>query len=285
MLRRQFTRLEGLILELDEKVHSYKKLAAEANVKETEYRGLLKLYQEKNKKLRAETDSIRRQAVQEAEALLKDSNAAVERAIRSIRESDAEKQVIKQVREQIAEQKEKVAKLHVKAETSAPQESGGPVREGDYVRWSETGATGYVVSKADKKGRIMVQYDSGIKMQTPSNLLEKIKKKKSRGFVRFKPKSDKTFSREIDLRGMMSEEALELLDPFFDEAILTGLHQVSIVHGKGTGKLRKSVAAYLKGHPHVQDYRLGYWNEGDSGVTVAYLVGHEKEQEPDGESI
>ena len=278
--------LEGLILELDDKVHSYKKLTAEANVKEAEYRKLLQRYEEKYKKLRDETDAIKRQAVQEADKLLSDSNAAIEGAIRTIRESDAEKLVVKQVREQINEQKTKVAELQQRTKkTPAVTEKSGPINEGDYVRWVETGATGHVASKVDKKGRVMVQYDSGMKMQTPAASLEKVKKKKSRGMVRIQTERESSFSHEIDLRGMMSEEALDMLDPFIDAAILASMHQVSIVHGKGTGKLRKAVSVYLKTHPAVQAYRLGYWNEGDSGVTVVELVGREKKDKADDERV
>lgn len=270
--------LEGLILELEQKVQHFKKLTAEANVKETEYRGLLKLYKEKYKTLRSETDAIRRKAVQEAEALLKESNAAVEAAIRRIRESGADKEIVKQSRQLVDSQKIKVAALREKTETPAQPRRSESFSKGDYVRWSETGATGFIISQPDKKGRVMVQYDSGMKMRTPAISLEKVKKKKTRGSVRFKAEQEKSYKNEIDLRGMMSEEALDALEPFLDEAMLAGFFSVSIVHGKGTGQLRKAVAHYLSDHPNVQSFRLGYWNEGDSGVTVVELVGHEKEQ-------
>lgn len=271
--------LEGLILELEEKVQHFKKLSAEANVKETEYRGLLKLYKERYQKLRAETNAIRRQAVQEAEALLKESNAAVEGAVRHIRESGADKEVVKQSRQVVESQKKKVAKLKKQTAIESPPKQTEPISKGDYVRWSENGATGYVISMPDKKGRVMVQYDSGMKMQTPASTLEKAKKKKARASVRFTAEQEKSYKNEIDLRGMMSEEALDALEQFLDEAMLAGFHSISIVHGKGTGALRKAVARYLAGHPQVQSFRLGYWNEGDSGVTVADLVGHEKEHD------
>ena len=79
------------------------------------------------------------------------------------------------------------------------------------------------------------------------------------------------FSPEIMLRGMTVEEALEKLDKFLDDAVLAGIGQVYIVHGKGTGTLRRHLSAYLKSHKAVKSIRIGDWNEGGHGVTIARL--------------
>ena len=76
---------------------------------------------------------------------------------------------------------------------------------------------------------------------------------------------------EVDLRGFTGEEAVESLDRHLDSALLAGYPQVRIIHGKGTGVLRSRVQEYLRGHPRVASFRLGEWNEGGSGVTVAVL--------------
>jgi DNA mismatch repair protein MutS2 len=80
-----------------------------------------------------------------------------------------------------------------------------------------------------------------------------------------------TLRSEIDLRGQMAEEALSNLDKYIDDAVLTGIHQVGAIHGKGTGALRTAVHSYLRRHPHVASYRLGEFGEGDSGVTIIEL--------------
>jgi DNA mismatch repair protein MutS2 len=77
---------------------------------------------------------------------------------------------------------------------------------------------------------------------------------------------------QIDLRGQRAEEVAYLLDRYLDDAFLAGLSQVRIVHGKGTGALRKVVREYLTGHPNVQSFRLGEMNEGGDGVTVVQLA-------------
>jgi DNA mismatch repair protein MutS2 len=77
---------------------------------------------------------------------------------------------------------------------------------------------------------------------------------------------------ELDLRGMMSEDALAKLDDYLDKAYLSGLPYVRIIHGKGTGKLRQVVREMLKGHPHVATFEIGLESEGGDGVTVAKMI-------------
>jgi len=80
-----------------------------------------------------------------------------------------------------------------------------------------------------------------------------------------------TLRSEIDLRGKLVEEAIILLDKYLDDAVITGINQVSAIHGKGTGALRAGIHEFLKKHPHVKSYRLGEFGEGDSGVTIIEL--------------
>jgi len=70
---------------------------------------------------------------------------------------------------------------------------------------------------------------------------------------------------------MDSEEAVFTVDKYLDDAYRAGLHEVTIIHGKGTGILRQAINDMLKRHPHVKSYRLGNYGEGGTGVTVAEL--------------
>jgi DNA mismatch repair protein MutS2 len=77
--------------------------------------------------------------------------------------------------------------------------------------------------------------------------------------------------RELDLRGMTADEAFPLIDKFIDDAVLAGLNRIDVIHGKGTGALRKKVSEFLSRHPCVRSFRLGEWNEGGVGATVVEL--------------
>ena len=76
---------------------------------------------------------------------------------------------------------------------------------------------------------------------------------------------------EIDLRGMTVEEAYDAVDKYLDDAYLSSLAQVNIIHGKGTGALRTAITDMLRKHPHVQSFRFGNYNEGGNGITVVEL--------------
>ena len=81
----------------------------------------------------------------------------------------------------------------------------------------------------------------------------------------------KSIQSEINVMGMTVLEACDMIDKYLDTTSLSGLSQVRIVHGKGTGTLRSGIQKYLKSHPHVKSYRLGTYGEGDSGVTIVEL--------------
>ncbi len=81
----------------------------------------------------------------------------------------------------------------------------------------------------------------------------------------------KEVSFEVDLRGMTGDEALEAVDKYLDDAMLASLSQERIIHGKGTGALRKAVTDYLRKDPRVAESRLGETGEGGTGVTGATL--------------
>jgi len=81
----------------------------------------------------------------------------------------------------------------------------------------------------------------------------------------------RTVSMECDVRGMMLEEAIAAVDQYLNEAIMAGLGEVQIIHGKGTGVLRSGIQQHLKRHMLVKEFRLGVYGEGESGVTVVTL--------------
>lgn len=95
--------------------------------------------------------------------------------------------------------------------------------------------------------------------------------KKTRNITGLTSKAERTTSGEIDIRGMASDEAIIELDKYIDEAVLSGIGSVRIIHGKGTGVLRKAVQAHLRSHKCIKTFRIGLFGEGENGVTIAEL--------------
>ncbi len=154
-----------------------------------------------------------------------------------------------------------------------------PYKKGDSVVIVNIGQNGTLLDAPDKNGDVMVMAGL-IKMKTNvKNLMldeeSKDKKKDQKKTVQsgesFRRTVRADFSNELDLRGKNGEEAFIAIDKYLDEAKLVNLTTVRLVHGKGTGALRKAVQEYLRTDFRVKSYRLGQYGEGDSGVTVVEL--------------
>ena len=89
----------------------------------------------------------------------------------------------------------------------------------------------------------------------------------SSGISRF----DRAAATELDLRGLTVDEALDRTDKFLDDARLSGLDQLTIIHGKGTGALRAAIHSHLKACRDVKSFRLGVYGEGETGVTIVEM--------------
>lgn len=160
-----------------------------------------------------------------------------------------------------------------------------PLRIGDKVVVADLAEPAEVTSLPDNKG--MVNVSAGlIKTRVHISRLrldeqgsaKAARDKKNRGKVRSANRSNKFENRgtanvqtSCDLRGMTSDEAILTLDRFIDLQVRCGIETFTVIHGKGTGVLRKAVGKYLDTHPSVKSHRLGQYGEGQDGVTVVTL--------------
>ena len=150
-----------------------------------------------------------------------------------------------------------------------------PIQPGDSVKIKGMSSQGTVLSLADKNGSAEIQV-GGLKMRVKTEDLRLIEKKaspKKDAVMRKSTESRLTAASDTrcDLRGLTVEEAIMTLDLFLDSMVMSGLPEVTIIHGKGTGALRAAVQQHLKKHPQVKSYRLGTFGEGENGVTIATL--------------
>lgn len=163
------------------------------------------------------------------------------------------------------------AKGRKKAKPKKQKPTVNTLIAGDEVRVESLNSKGHVVEKVNDK-EYMVQLGM-MKMKVKKDDLVYLSRPKPvetkpMAMVRGRNTSVKT---ELDLRGERYESAMMDVEKYLDEATLAGYHQVSIIHGKGTGALRKGVEELLKQHPNVSETRLGSQGEGGSGVTIAKL--------------
>ena len=94
---------------------------------------------------------------------------------------------------------------------------------------------------------------------------------KTRRVTGVKSKAERDIKYEFDMRGMTVDEGIMELDRYIDGAVLSGIPSVTIIHGKGTGALRKAVHSFLKSNKNIVTFRLGVFGEGEAGVTIAEI--------------
>lgn len=162
-------------------------------------------------------------------------------------------------------------------ENSVKGEAVKSVNKGDIVIVADLGRDATVIDvKLDKKQAYVMS--GSIKLWVGFDNLRLKRKnaptteiKKTRRVTGMMSRANRQVSGEIDIRGMASDEALLELDKYIDNALVSGLETIRIIHGKGTGVLRNSVQAHLRSHKAVKSFRLGTFGEGENGVTIAEL--------------
>ncbi len=225
----------------------------------------------------AELSRERRRILEEARASAQAELEELQREIRRLRSRlrrahpqlhpPEAKQVLQEAETLLSEQR---TKWTTEPEPLLPEEPT-TLQPGDRVYVPNLQAEGEVVAVHD--GEVEVQVGT-FRLRLPRERVEY----RGREGTRPEPTvpvgpSKEAVKSEIDLRGLTVEDALQKLDKYLDDAYLAGLPWVRVIHGKGTGTLRRAVRDMLRQHPLVKTYRPGEMNEGGDGVTVVTLVG------------
>ena len=233
--------------------------------------------QKQREKLNSQREKIIRKANEEARILISDAKDEADKVLKEIRKLQRTGNT-KAIEEKRQSLKDKMSKVESKLTKNEKKNYNVPEKLviGDKVKVHSLNQSGVVATLPDKNGNVTVktgimkvtvsikdlsldQSDSVI-MATPKRFASSIKRKKA-----------SNVSAEIDLRGCLADEAIDLVDKYLDDAYLAGVSPVTIIHGKGTGALRKAVHTFLKTNAHVKSFRLGQYGEGESGVTVVEL--------------
>jgi DNA mismatch repair protein MutS2 len=271
LLGHRESRMESLLMELEAATQRYKRESEALSSERDTIARMIREYEAKLAAVAAEVRNQKRVALEEARRIVDDANALVERSVREIREANAARDVLRHAKSEISAFREKVGK---EQETDLPaQQSPTPeIRVGMTVSLGTGGETGTVESLIPGRNAAFVQFGN-IRMKV--NLADLVAATSQQAVDTRRPGDYSQDAgpppHEVDVRGMTGDEAVQVVDKLLDSAILGGLHRVDIIHGKGTGALRKRVSEFLSGHPRVRSFRLGEWNEGGSGATVVEL--------------
>ena len=274
-------RFENVVKQLEEnrqQLETQKKAAEEAKLQAQELKKEAAGEREKiQKKMQQEMDEAREKAALlvsrtrgQADALLEELEALKKQKDRVI--SAEEKARIKAGLRGLEEQADPVSrKKDDHYVLPRPLKPGDPVLIFDLDKEA-------AVLEVEKGGKTVLVQAGIIKTQVPIENLRLLtnRQQKKRGTVGTRRAVTRTAvetqaKAELDLRGENADEAIFHVDQFLDHAQLGGLSQVTLIHGKGTGVLRKAVQEHLKHHPSVKSFRLGTYGEGESGVTIAEL--------------
>lgn len=239
-------------------------------------------------KLRDEAEKLRKQMEDQRENTIKKAKADARRIMEQTRrESESIIADLKRMKKEQQNPDAQVNAIRRRIENNVDNLSEGllqkvdtglppkEVRKGDTVEILTIGSQGTVLAPANAKGEVEVQ--AGIlKLKVNISQLRLVKQpdkpKPQPTSVHLKTGAmERTVRMECDVRGMALDEAIMTVDQYLDQAILAGMGEVSIIHGKGMGVLRSGIQQHLKHHMHVASCRLGVYGEGESGVTIVTL--------------
>ncbi|GIO31516.1 endonuclease MutS2 [Paenibacillus albilobatus] len=271
-------RVEHMIASLEENRLGAEVEREQAEKLRQEMEQLRSRHQQELEKLEQQRDRLIEKAQAEAKEVIAKAKREAEEIIGDLRQLAKEEGAAVKEHKLIAARKRlDDAEPQQRKKSAARNKPKAPrkIEAGDEVMVYSLNQKGHVVELAGSKEAVV---QLGImKMKVGLDDLELVQtheaaaKQTQRQATTVKRTRDDNVRTELDLRGANLEEALIEVDRFIDEAFLGNLGQVYLIHGKGTGILRKGITDYLRRHKHVKSFRLGNYGEGGTGVTVAEL--------------
>lgn len=253
-------------------------------------------YDEKTRELKTKRQEVMQQARDEANQLMQQANARIEKTIRDIKQAQAEKEATRKIREEHELFKQKrLQEPKPVVPPSVIEQQGDPnavavlasdaLQPGDYVRLKGQQTVGEVLSVNGRQvqvafGMIKSMVDFARLEKVSRNQLKKEQTytngmgallKDSETPVEVMSSRRSSFKQQLDVRGMRADEALQAVMYYMDDAILLSVSQVRILHGTGTGALRQAIRQYLSTLPGIKDFHDEHVQFGGSGITVVEL--------------
>lgn len=270
---------EDVLANLEKNRLTIEKEQAEIDAYKKEITELKEQLQKKQEKTDAARERILKEANEEARDILQKAKDVADETIRNFHKygnATPMKEMEKQRQKVGKEVARKNAKLSIQPQAKpAGTLTAKDLTLGQKVKVHSLGVEGYVTSLPDGKGNLFVQCgiikskvnirDLSLSREEEITIPTRLRSQSSK----IKMSKSLSVSTEINLLGMTCDEAISALDKYLDDAYVAHLPSVRIVHGKGTGALRKAVSDHLRHQSYIKSFRLGEFGEGDAGVTIA----------------
>ena len=281
-LSEQDVSFEDLLSDLEASRRTIEKEQAEIAAYKKEAETLKRQAVQKQEKLEEQRDRIIREANEKANAILREAKEVADETIRNFHKFGKENISAAEMEKERERLRKKIKDTSASAslKTNKPKKTYKPsdFKLGESVKVLSMNLTGTIGSLPDVRGNVTVQMGI-LRSQVNISDLEIIEEvspyapKRMNRTAKSKIKMSKSLSvsPEINLLGKTVDEAVAELDKYLDDALLSHLNSVRVVHGKGTGALRKGIHEYLRRQKHVKSYRLAEFGEGDAGVTIVEL--------------
>ncbi|HIZ64592.1 MAG TPA: endonuclease MutS2 [Candidatus Blautia pullicola] len=244
-----------------------------------EIQGLKARLEEKQDRLDQRKERILQEANEEAHRILREAKDYADQTMKLFNKSNQESLTVKELEEKRAQLRKKMDDTGKKMALKTPKQkkstlTAKDVSLGDAVKVLSLNVKGTISSKPDAKGMVFVQMGilrskvalSDLQLIDEPVITGPSLQRTGAGKIRMNKSA--SISPEINLLGKTVDEAVAELDKYLDDAYLSHLASVRVVHGKGTGALRKGVHNYLRRQKHVKDFHLAEFGEGDAGVTI-----------------
>ncbi|MEQ9008303.1 MAG: Smr/MutS family protein, partial [Ekhidna sp.] len=258
---------DQLLNQLEKEKAKFEKLTKKLEKDQSDISKVRKDYEDLRSMLDEDKKRILKEARKEASHILESANKEVERVIREIRESKASKERTRAAREKLDQKK---SDLQPKPEKKAKE-----LKEGDVVKVVGQESTGTIQKIKGKQAEVLFGSLKSIvstdKLQKANDAPQVSYQKKVKKLGIDISSKMANFNYELSIRGMRADEAMSKVESFIDEALLVGVDEIKIVHGKGHGVLREIVRNVTKGHPSIASVEDEHADRGGAGISIIKL--------------
>ncbi len=260
--------LEKILLEVEQREQELNKKLNHFERENTRLTGLSKLYAKKIKELDKEKNKILKDAKENASKFIDESNKEIQKVIKDIKETQASKESSKSASTKVDSLKKELGKLAIQP-VKEEDEVDSIIEIGDTVRIRESETYGEVIEITPDKKNLIISTGPlkiSVKRIDCAKVSRREQRKEQRKSAKFEIYSDVSY--KLDIRGERAIEIENKVERFIDDAYIASLNRVEIIHGKGTGALKKVVRELLSKHPKVKNFYFAPVEAGGEGVTI-----------------